>query len=318
MRQLPIMKHPELLVGMETGDDAAVYRIGEDCALIFTADYFPPIVDDPFDFGAIAVANALSDVYAMGGRPLLALNLVNFPADLSRDILVAVLKGAYSKAEEAGLLIAGGHTIIDKEPKYGLAVIGLVRPGEQIANSGAKPGDPLVLTKPIGTGIITTAGRQDAADPGVLAEAIRQMSVLNKAASEAMQRTGVHACTDITGFGLFGHLREMVEASGVDARVYVSRVPVLPGARELAVQGIVPGGTRRNLESLQDAVVWDPSVDSVDRLLLCDAQTSGGLLMAVPPDHLDTLLMELRQAGVETASVIGEIADGPGRIHVQP
>jgi len=317
LRQLPLIEHPDLLVGMATGDDAAVYRLGEDCALIFTADYFPPIVDDPFDFGAIAVANAVSDVYAMGGCPLLALNLVSFPSDLSMDILVRILKGACSKAEEAGLLIVGGHTIVDKEPKYGLAVVGLVRPDEVTTNAGARPGDRLVLTKPIGTGIITTAGKGGAVESGVLAEAVRQMTTLNRAACEAMQKTGVHACTDITGFGLLGHLREMVDASGVKARVYLSRVPFLEAVRELALQGLVPGGSYRNLESLEGIVEWDPSIDDVDRLLLCDAQTSGGLLIAVPPERLDSLLSELRIAGVETIAVIGEVVDGPrGRIQV--
>ena len=317
LRQLPLIEHPDLLVGMATGDDAAVYRLGEDCALIFTADYFPPIVDDPFDFGAIAVANAVSDVYAMGGCPLLALNLVSFPSDLSMDILVRILKGACSKAEEAGLLIVGGHTIVDKEPKYGLAVVGLVRPDEVTTNAGARPGDRLVLTKPIGTGIITTAGKGGAVESGVLAEAVRQMTTLNRAASEAMQRVGAHACKDITGFGLLGHLREMVDASGVKARVYLSRVPFLETARELALQGLVPGGSYRNLESLEGIVEWDPSIDDVDRLLLCDAQTSGGLLIAVPPERLDSLLSELRIAGVETIAVIGEVVDGPrGRIQV--
>ena len=313
------MSHPNLLVGTETGDDAAVYRIGEDCALIFTTDYFPPIVDDPYDFGRIAVANALSDIYAMGGKPLLALNLVNFPSDLSKDILVSILKGAHAKAEEAGLLIAGGQTIHDKEPKYGLAVIGQVKPGEETTNAGARPGDRLVLTKPIGTGIVTTAHKQGVVAPDVLAEAIRQMSTLNSAASEAMRRIGVHACTDITGFGLLGHLRGMVAASGVKATVYSSRVPILPGAQELLAQGIAPGGTYRNLESLDGVVEWDSAVEDDNRLLLCDAQTSGGLLISVSSENLDTLLEELRREGVETIAVIGEISDGPpGKIQVVP
>jgi len=317
LRQLPVISHPDLLVGTETGDDAAVFRLGEDRALIFTADYFPPIVDDPSDFGRIAVANALSDIYAMGGRPLLALNLVNFPSDLSSDILVSILKGAYEKAEEAGLLIAGGQTITDKEPKYGLAVIGQVRPGEEATTSNAKPGDQLVLTKPIGTGIITTAHKQGVVEPDVLAGAIRHMSTLNRAAAEAMQRTKVRACTDITGFGLLGHLRGMVEASGVKAIVHSSQVPVLPGARELLSRGIAPGGTHRNLDSLEEVVEWDPSTDDLDRLLLCDAQTSGGLLIAVPPDKLDTLIRELENEKVETIAIIGEMVDGPaGTIQV--
>jgi selenide,water dikinase len=319
LRQLPVVRHPDLLVGTETGDDAAVYRLGEDCALIFTTDYFPPIVDDPYDYGQIAVANALSDVYAKGGRPLMALNLVNFPDDLSKDILVTILKGAYAKADEAGLLIVGGQTITDKEPKYGLAVVGLVKPGEQVINASAKPGDRLVLTKPIGTGIITTAHKRNAIPPAVLSEAVRQMATLNRGAAEAMQRIKVSACTDITGFGLLGHLRGMVEGSKVKATIHLSRVPLLSGVRELAAQGIAPGGSHRNLESVMDMVEWDAGISAVDRLLLADAQTSGGLLISVPASRLDKLVRELEKERVETIAVIGEIeAAPPGRIKVTP
>ena len=316
MRQLPLVRHPDLLVGTETGDDAAVYRLGEDTALVVTADFFPPIVDDPFTYGSIAVANSLSDIYAMGGRPLLGLNLVSFPVELSKDILAAILKGGYAKAQEAGCLIVGGHTVDDKEPKYGLAVIGLVTPGKQVTNAGAHPGDVLVLTKPIGTGIITTAAKQGVCDTETLAEAIRWMNTLNAAACEAMVEVGVHACTDVTGFGLIGHLQGMVTGSGVGARIELSAVPVLPGARELLAEGIAPGGTHRNYDSVGQLVDWRDGVSKEDRLLLCDAQTSGGLLMAVAPEKLDALLAALAKRDVAVRAVIGQMTERGGRIEV--
>ena len=307
LRQLPKVSDPNLLVGISTGDDAAVYKLSARVALVQTVDFFPPIVDDPYTYGAIAAANALSDVYAMGGTPLLALNIVGFPVSLPKAVLRRILKGGADKAAEAGVLIVGGHTVDDEEPKYGLAVTGLVRPGKQVTNAGARPGDALVLTKPIGTGIITTAGKQGRVPPKVLREAIRQMATLNHAAADAMVRVGVHAATDVTGFGLLGHLRPMLKASGATARVTASAVPLLEGARALAEQGIAPGGTQRNFESLDPVVRWGRSVDKYTRLLLCDAQTSGGLLIAVPRRKLKRLVAELRDGGVETTAVIGEV-----------
>ena len=293
-----------------------------DLAVILTVDFFPPIVDDPFEFGEIAVANALSDVYAMGGKPILGLNIVGFPVDLPKDILVDILNGGASKAKEAGVLIVGGHTVDDKEPKYGLAVTGVVQPGFQVTNSGAKAGDALVLTKPIGTGIITTAGKQQRVRPQVLARAVEVMGALNRAASEAMVRVGVNACSDITGFGLLGHLRVIVEGSDVAAKVSYSNVPLLPGVTELLEQGIAPGGTHRNLSSVDPLVKWHPTIDEPTRLLLSDAQTSGGLLISVAAAKRDQLLNELEAAGVETRAVIGEIVDkgsfGDRRIEVLP
>ncbi len=282
-------------------------------------DFFPPIVDDPYQFGAIAVANALSDVYAMGATPILALNIVGFPVDLPHSILVQILKGGYDKAAEAGVLIAGGHTIDDPEPKYGLAVTGLVRPGEQVRNTGARAGDALVLTKPIGTGIITTAGKNDAVDPDVLASAISVMGDLNKGASEAMTHVGVSAATDVTGFGLLGHLTAMMKGSGTVATVYWSRVPLLPGVEDLADKGFIPGGTERNLKSLQGHVQWDNALPLSVKLVLSDAQTSGGLLMSLPPDKVDALMGQLEGHGVSGAVVVGEVSDGvPGSIRVLP
>ena len=294
-------------MGISTGDDAAVYRLSEDLAVIQTVDFFPPIVDDPFTFGEIAAANALSDIYAMGGRPLLALNIVGFPADLPKEILVEILKGGASIARIAGAVIAGGHTVDDHEPKYGMAVTGLVRPGQQVTNAGARPGDVLVLTKPIGTGVITTAGKQQQVEPAVLEGAIRSMRTLNHAASDAMTGVGVNACVDITGFGLIGHLLGLLRASNVCARVEVQQVPVLDGVRELLERDIAPGGTRRNLSSANRAVMWDQSIDGPTKLLMCDAQTSGGLLMAVPPDRVDDLMEELKASGVETRATVGEV-----------
>lgn len=294
-------------MGIETGDDAAVFRLTNDLALVQTVDFFPPIVDDPYDFGAIAVANAVSDIYAMGGSPLTALNILCYPVDLDRGILGEILRGGYDKAAEAGLLIVGGHTMDDAEPKYGLAVTGLVKPGKQVTNAAAKPGDILVLTKPLGTGAITTAAKEGKADPGVLRAAVQTMTALNHAASDVMMAVGVNACTDVTGFGLLGHLYGMVKGSGVAASVRLGDVPALPGAREIIRGGTVPGGTRRNLSSIGKHVRWAPGLSEHDQLYLCDAQTSGGLLMAVPRDRLDRLLAALKAQNVQTVAVIGEI-----------
>ncbi len=296
---------------MNTGDDAAVYRMSDDTALIQTVDFFPPIVDDPYDFGQIAVANALSDVYAMGGKPLTALNIVGFPVALPKDILGSILIGGAHKAQEAGVLIVGGHTVDDEEPKYGLSVTGIVRPGDEVTNAGAQPGDSLVLTKPIGTGVITTAGKQGVAGQDVIASAVEIMGTLNRDAAHAMTSVGVHACVDVTGFGLLGHLRGMTRASGVSATVELGAVPLIPGAQELAEQGVAPGGTHRNLESLEPDVAWDDSVTEIQKLLLADAQTSGGLLIAVPGPSTGALVEALKDHGVQTHAVIGSISEAP-------
>lgn len=298
-------------MGTETGDDAAVYRLNDETALIVTVDFFPPITDDPYEFGAIAAANSLSDVYAMGGKPLIALNIVGFPASLDKEILGRTLQGGYAKAAEAECLIVGGHTVDDPEPKYGLSVIGVVEPGKQVSNAGAKPGDILVLSKPIGTGIITTAGKQGVVDPEVMAGAVETMAALNKPGALAMERVGVNAATDITGFGLLGHLKSMVKGSGVAAEINLAAVPVLPGVRELLENGVAPGGTHRNVSSVSDAVTWDAALTDKDRLLLCDAQTSGGLLLSAPADRAGKLVDALGEAGAPCAAVVGRITDGP-------
>ena len=313
------MKHPDLLVGAETGDDAAVYRINDETALIVTVDFFPPITDDPYEYGAIAAANSLSDVYAMGGKPLIALNVVGFPASLDMAILGRILQGGYAKAAEAECLIVGGHTVDDPEPKYGLSVIGIVEPGKQVSNAGAKPGDVLILSKPIGTGIITTAGKQGVADPDVMARAVETMAALNRPAAEAMMKVGVNSATDITGFGLLGHLKSMVRGSGVAAEITLAGVPVLPGVRQLLANGIAPGGTHRNVSSVADVVTWGDGLTEEDQLLLCDAQTSGGLLISVPAEKQQDLIDALRAEGTQSSAVVGRITHGPaGTIIANP
>ncbi len=314
-----MISHPDLLVGTETGDDAAVYRLNDHIALIMTVDFFPPITDDPFQFGEIAAANSLSDVYAMGGTPLLAMNIVGFPVTLDKDILGEVLKGGYSKAAEAECLIVGGHTVDDPEPKYGLSVVGTVEPGKQVTNAAAQPGDVLVLTKPLGTGIITTAGKQGVCPPQVLQGAVATMSALNRDGANAMVKVGVHSATDVTGFGLMGHLQSMVRGSRVGAEIQLGKVPVLPGVWELLEQGVAPGGTHRNLQSVAGSAQWHPDLSEQEQLLLCDAQTSGGLLIAVAADKQDELLAELKSTGVAGAVVVGRVTEEPvGQIQVIP
>ena len=300
------MDHPDLLVGINTGDDAAVYRLRDDLCVVQTVDFFPPIVDDPYTFGAISAANSFSDIYAMGATPLLALNLVCFPEDQPKEVLHQILRGGFDKAREAGALLAGGHTIIDREPKYGMAVTGTVAPDAIVTNAGARTGDVLVLTKPLGTGIITTAGKNDRADAASMEAAISAMRTLNRSASEAMLAVGVNACTDVTGFGLLGHLMGMMNGSGTSARVELSAVPVLPGVWELLEDGIAPGGTRRNLEAVKKEARWHPDISEVSQLLLCDAQTSGGLLISLPAERRDALIRELTSRGVEGV-VVGAV-----------
>jgi selenide,water dikinase len=295
------------LVGIESSDDAAVYQISDTQALVLTIDFFPPIVDDPWHFGAIAACNALSDVYAMGGTPILALNVTCFPEGMDLGILSEILKGGLAKAEEAGVMIVGGHTINDDEPKYGMAVTGLIEPGKQLTNTCAKVGDRLILTKPIGTGIITTAGKNGVADEDNLATAIDVMESLNKGAAESMLHIGVNACTDITGFGLLGHLQTMADASGVSAIVKMGDVPILPGVTALVAEGVFPGGTQRNLNFINPFVAWSPDLKYEDKIILSDAQTSGGLLMSVSPEKTQDLLNSLSSHGVKGAVIIGEI-----------
>ena len=299
---------PDLLVGFDTGDDAAIYRLDDGVALVLTVDFFAPVVDDPFQYGAIAAANALSDVYAVGGRPMLALNIAAFPRSLPTDIAPEILRGGAEKCKEAGVIIVGGHTVDDSEPKYGLAVIGTVTPGAQMQNSTAQSGDALVLTKPIGTGIISTACKAGDVDADVLDGCIESMLRLNNDASEAMLEAGANAATDISGFGLVGHLMTMMRASGTTGIISRSQVPILPGAEKLLGEGVVSGGTNRNMESCEDMVSWDDSLMLEDRLMLCDAQTSGGLLISLPMHKADSLIESLSARGV-SGSVVGEVTD---------
>lgn len=297
------------MVDASSGDDAAVYQIDEERALVATTDFFTPIVDDPYDFGRIAAANALSDVYAMGARPLFALNLVGFPRKLlGEGILEEILRGGAVVAGVAGIPIIGGHSIDDAEPKYGLAVIGEVHPERIVRNSGARPNDVLVLTKPIGTGVIATALKNDRAADDVIAAAVASMTTLNRAAADVMKRVDVHAATDVTGFGLLGHLHELLRGSGVGARIRASAVPLLEGAAELAIAGEFPGGTRRNHADAEPITTWANEIPEWLRLLLCDAQTSGGLLIAC----------DANDASAFDANVIGQIVAGGPRIEVVP
>jgi selenide,water dikinase len=315
---LPEIADPRVLVGSSTADDAGVYKLSDDLALVLTTDFFTPIVDRPYDFGAIAATNALSDVYAMGGTPVSALSLVGFPDDkLPADVLVEILRGASDKAAEAGIPIIGGHTIKSDEPIFGLAVAGTVHPARVLTNAGALAGDALVLTKPIGLGIVTTAAKNDRDTRGAIREAIAVMTTLNRGAAETLARHEVHALTDVTGFGLLGHLRNMTAASRVTARVWVDAVPVLPAAVEYVAAGIAPGGTHANLRFLADWVAFDEAVSKEQRLLLSDAQTSGGLLAAAPHREAQAIVSELRAAGLRHAAIVGRIeAAGEGRITV--
>jgi selenide,water dikinase len=318
--RLPQFHDPRILVGAETSDDAAVYQLDSGQAIVQTVDYITPVVDDPYSCGLIAAANSLSDIYAMGATPLFALNIVGFPVgSLSLEILGEILRGGTDKVREAGAPIIGGHSIDDPEPKYGLVVTGLIDPAKIFKNSTALVGDDLVLTKPLGFGIITTAIKRSKATESTIDTAIALMATLNKGASEAMVAVGAHACTDVTGFGLLGHLHEMTAGSKVGARVSLSKVPVLPEAWNLLQQGICPGGTTRNYESLQGAVIWDPEIHGEAQLVLCDAQTSGGLLIAVPKDRTSALMRRLHEHKAPAVALIGEIIEDPdGRIRVEP
>ena len=307
-----------MLVGYETGDDAAIYRIDDRVALVLTTDFFAPIVDDPFDYGQIAAANALSDVYAVGGTPITALNIAAFPRNLGPDVIAKILEGGQKKAEEAGILIIGGHTIDDDEPKYGLAVTGLVTPGKQITNSNAQPGDVLILTKAIGSGIITTAAKAGAAEKETIKHAVESMVALNKGASDAMVEVGVNSATDVTGFGLLGHLWQMMKSSKVSAKLSWSEIPILPDVVELAVAGNISGGTTRNMEALKEIVQLEDGISNIDFTILADAQTSGGLLISVPEERSTVLIKSLVDNQSLYSCVVGKVIEGdPGAITVQ-
>lgn len=317
LKAIKLKEDINILVGTETSDDATVYKISKDLALVQTLDFFTPIVDDPYHFGAIAAANAISDIYAMGAKPIFALNIVGFPEDtLPMEVLEKILLGANDKAHEAGINVLGGHTIEDPEPKYGMVVSGLVHPDKIIKNKGAIAGDMLILTKPLGTGILTTALKRGLLDKDLSSELIRVMSELNRTAAEIMIKYNVHACTDITGFGLLGHIREMSRASGMDIGIDFNNVPLIDRVKDFAAAGTVPGGTYNNLDWVKDDVNFG-NQGQANKLILCDAQTSGGLLIAIDPDHSADLLKDLNSAGIEEAAIIGRvIKEGKGKIKI--
>jgi len=320
LRSLPPVVDPAVIVGTATADDAAVYRLSDDLAVVQTVDFFTPIADDPYEFGAISAANSLSDIYAMGARPIFALSVVGFPSKrLPLEVLERILKGAAEKAREAGIDIIGGHSVEDTEPKFGLAVTGTAHPDRILTNAGAKAGDAIVLTKPIGTGIVATAVKRRVAEPETAAAALAVMRELNRSGAEAMLDVGVHACTDVTGFGLLGHLREMAAASRLDVELDAGAVPVLAGVRELAAADVVPGGTLDNLAHVSEHVDWPEGFSKVTKIVLADAQTSGGLLISVPADRAERLVDELRRRDLSSARAVGRFTGaGSGRIRVLP
>lgn len=314
------------MVGFETSDDAAVYRLDDRTALLLTVDFFTPIVDDPYDFGRITAANSLSDIYAMGGRPLTAMNLVAFPCSLGPDVVAEVLRGGGDVCREAGVIVVGGHTIDDKEPKFGLSVLGVVDPERVVRNVGARVGDVFVLTKPIGTGVIGTALKRELLDETSARDAIRSMATLNREACDAMQEVGVHAATDVTGFGIAGHLHEMLEGSGCAGELEFDALPLFDGVLEMAAQGVVPGRTSEIIEHVSGFAVWPgrpapvgpdaPTADLARWRVACDPQTSGGLLMAVAPEDVDALVVALSARGVAHALIGRAVAGEPGHITI--
>ena len=316
LRHLVPIESAQALVDSSTSDDAAVYSLGDGRALVVTVDFFTPLVDDPYDFGRIAAANALSDIYAMGGRPLFALNLLAFPRELlGEGVVDEIVRGGSDIAREAGIPIMGGHSVDDPEPKYGMVVVGEAQEDAVVTNAEAQAGEVLVLTKAIGIGIVATAIKAKAAPPAAVSAAVASMIALNRGAAEAMVRAGIRAATDVSGYGLLGHLANLLTQSAVAAEVEGASVPVLPGVEELIAQGHVPGGTRRNLEDLEDSVDFGGS-DETRRLTLADAQTSGGMLISVPEDRVQELLDDLQEEA-PAATVIGRVTAGaPGTIKI--
>jgi selenide,water dikinase len=312
LRHLPRTSDPNVLVGIGTSDDAGVYRLSDELALVQTIDFFSPIVDDPFDFGRIAAANAISDVYAMGGTPLTALNVVAYPLEsLGPEVLTKVLAGGAAIAQQAGISIIGGHTVEDDEPKYGMAVTGTIHPDRIVTNAAARPGDLIFLTKPVGTGVLASALKRDAIGASALVPAINSMTTLNAGAARAMNEAGCRAATDVTGFGILGHGSEMARASGVRLRIVASRVPIFPHVLDLIAVDVMPGGTRRNMREHASFTEFAGGVSESMRVVLSDAQTSGGLLIAVAPGDAETLRRALLREGA-LAAEIGSVEAGSG------
>jgi selenide, water dikinase len=314
LRELfPPAAFPHLLVGLDKVDDAAVYQLNETQAIISTTDFFPPVVDDPYDFGAIAAANALSDVYAMGGQVLFAMNLVAFPDNLDKGILAEILRGGAEKVAEAGGVVVGGHSVVDKEPKYGLAVTGLIDPALVKRKGGARPGDILLLTKPLGVGVITTAHKRGWVEKAELDTAVASMKRLNKQAAEAALAVGAHAMTDITGYGLLGHGWEMAQAGGVAFHFSLAQLPFLPGAALFAEREAIPGGTWRNEAYFAPQVSWDTAVSRLWQTILWTPETSGGLLVAVAPEQVEAYQERCER---NTAVVVGYVTDEPPHLFI--
>jgi selenide,water dikinase len=310
LKFLPLPADPNILVDIDTHDDAGVYKVNDELALVLTTDFFPPVCSDPFEFGQIAAANSISDVYAMGGKPVLALNIMMFPAaKLPMEAYAGILKGGYDKATEAGVRIIGGHTIDDFPPKYGLAVVGYIHPDKIITNSGARPGDYLVLTKPVGTGIIMAAQRLMIAGEADISEAKRLMKILNKTGAEVMKKHNIKGATDVTGFGLAGHALKMALASKASIHLYMKSVPLIGNVYDLADTGCIPGASFRNLEFVEEHLLTAPGLNYNLKMIAFDAQTSGGLLMSVPAGKIDILLSDLHSSGLSAAAVIGEVTD---------
>ncbi len=318
MSGLPLIEHPDLLVGLEQADDAGVFRLTDEIALVQTIDFFTPIVDDPFRFGQIAAANALSDIYAMGAVPLCAMNMICFPIKkMDISVLKETLAGGLDKIREAGAVLVGGHSIDDKEFKYGLSVTGKVHPKAVRTNHGARPGDHLVLTKPLGTGIVSTAGKADLASAEAIAAIVDSMAALNASAAKVMQNFEVHACTDVTGFGLGGHAAEMLEGSELGLKIHTQRLPLFPDVEQYCNQGLLPGGLHRNRKYRQALTLPSPKVAQYLQDLLFDPQTSGGLLIAIAPDSVTPLLDQLHGAGLTAATDIAEFVSQPaGKIEL--
>ncbi|MCX6326999.1 MAG: selenide, water dikinase SelD [Bacteroidia bacterium] len=319
LKYLPLPSDPNILVDIDTHDDAGVYRVNDELALVLTTDFFPPVCSDPYEFGQIAAANSISDVYAMGGDPVLALNIMMFPAaKLPMEAYEEILKGGFDKATEAGVRIIGGHTIDDFPPKYGLAVVGYIHPKKIITNAGAKPGDYLILTKPIGTGIIMAGQRLGMADAADIAEAISLMKLLNKTGAEVMNKYKVKGATDVTGFGLAGHALKMAKASKVSLKIDMQKVPLIGNTYKLIDEGCIPGASFSNLEFAEKDTYFAPGIDYNLKMIAFDAQTSGGLLMSVSPKMVEAVLPDLHAAGLTTATVIGEVIDFKGRnLHIE-
>jgi selenide, water dikinase len=319
LASLPRQQHPDLLVGMETADDAGVYRLTPEIALIQTVDFFTPIVNDPYLFGQIAAANALSDVYAMGGKPLTAMNILCVSLKMvPQEALKAILSGGLDKIHEAGALLVGGHSVEDQELKYGLSVTGIVHPDRVLANAGARVGDCLILTKPLGTGVIATASKGRLASPEIEAQVADVMRKLNRIPEDLLAAGHIHAATDITGFGFFGHALEMARGSQVIMTLYASRVPILAAAKEFALMGLVPAGSFANRRFCETHLQTVPGIDPILLDLFSDAQTNGGLLLAVAPAVADDVVSRFQEEGYAAAAVVGEIkAPGKGLIHLE-